>query len=100
MSNPDWYRNLPRWAREAIDQLGHALIGGGPAALVGGLCTLALPGWASGLIGAIAGSFAMGAYELIQNVGDDTNDYLDMARDLGVGIATAIGVGLIIWAVA
>lgn len=100
MSDPGWYKRLPKWAREVVDQLGHTLIGGGPAALIGGLCTLALPAWASGLIGAIAGSFAMGMYELVQNIGDSANDYLDMAIDLAVGISTAICVGLIIWAVA
>lgn len=27
MSNPSWYRSLPRWARESIDQSAHVAIG-------------------------------------------------------------------------
>ncbi len=96
MSDPGWYRRLPKWGQDLADQLGHVLIGGGPAALVGGLCLLALPAWASGLVGAIAGAFAMGCYELAQNLGDDDNDLEDMAVDLAVGISSAMVVGTLV----
>ena len=100
MTDPEWYEALPRWAREWIDQMGHALIGGLPSALFGGLATLGLPAWWAGCIGAVAGSAAMTIYELVQNVGDKSNDYVDMTIDLAVGIGTACLVGAIIWAVA
>lgn len=96
MSDPRWYEQLPKTAQKTVDQIGHVGIGGGPAALVGGLCLLALPAWASGLVGAIAGAFTMGCYELAQNVGDDDNDYADMAVDLSVGISAACVVGTLV----
>lgn len=60
MDAPGWYERLPDWGQDVVDQLGHVLIGGVPAALFGGPCLLALPAWSSGLVGAIAGAFAMG----------------------------------------
>lgn len=93
---PRWYERLPKPWQKVVDQIGHVLIGGGPAALVGGLCLLALPAWASGLVGAIVGSFTMGCYELAQNVGDKDNDYEDMAIDLSVGISAACVVGTLV----
>lgn len=96
MRAPGWYERLPKPAQKTLDQLGHVGIGGGPAALVGGLCLLALPAWASGLTGAAVGAATMGAYELAQNVGDRDNDYRDMAVDLAVGILSAIVVGALI----
>ncbi len=99
MDDPEWYEALPERAQDVVDQLGHVLIGGGPAALVGWLCLLALPAWASGIVGAIAGAFAMGCYELVQNLGDHDNDLEDMAIDLSVGISAAMVVGTIIAAV-
>lgn len=96
MDEPGWYERLSKAAQQVVDQIGHVLIGGGPAALVGGLCLLALPAWASGLVGAIAGAFTMGCYELAQNLGDDDNDFEDMAVDLAVGISAACVVGTLI----
>jgi hypothetical protein len=96
MNEPEWYDRLPKWGQDVVDQIGHVGIGGGPAAVVGGLCLLALPAWASGLVGAIAGAFTMGAYELAQNLGDDDNDFEDMGVDLAVGISSAMVVGTII----
>lgn len=93
---PPGYERLPKWGQKVVDQIGHVLIGGGTAALVGGLCLLALPAWASGLVGAIAGAFTMGCYELVQNLGDDDNDYADMAVDLSVGISAACVVGTLV----
>lgn len=96
MDEPGWYERLPKAAQKVVDQLGHVGIGGGPAALVGGLCLLALPAWVSGVIGAAVGALAMGAYELAQNVGDRDNDLEDMAVDLSVGISAACVVGTLI----
>ena len=86
MKDPGWYQRLPKSWQKVVDQIGHVGIGGAPAALIGGLCLLALPAWVSGVIGAAIGVSAMGAYELAQNVGDDDNDLEDMAIDLAVDV--------------
>lgn len=90
---PRGYERLPKWSQKVVDQIGHVGIGGGPAALVGGLCLLGLSSGVSGAIGAAVGVLAMGAYELAQNLGDRDNDYADMALDLSVGITSALVVG-------
>lgn len=99
-SDPTWYEALPDWAQDVIDQLGHVAIGGLPASLVGGISQIWLDGGWAGLIGGAVGAVTMGIYELVQNVGDQVNDYADMALDLAVGIGSAVLVGLIIWGVA
>lgn len=96
MGDPKWYRRLPKWGQDLVDQLGHVGIGGVPAAVLGGCLLTILPAGWSGLIGAIAGALTMGLYETIQNVGDWDNDYEDMALDLSVGVSAAVLVGILV----
>ena len=98
MKAPRWYQRLPRWGQKLVDQLGHGGIGGGTAAIFGGLALLGLSGEWAGAVGAASGSLAMGAYELAQNVGDTDNNYADMAIDLVVGVGSAVAIGAAYWA--
>lgn len=99
MSDPGWYKRLPRWAQKLVDQGAHLALGAAIAGLVGGLSRLKLSaGWA-GLTGAAAGAVSAVVYELIQNVGDDSNNVLDAVLDVSVWTAGGVLVGLTIWAV-
>lgn len=81
----DWYDEQPELVRGILDQLGHfALFGlvatGGP----GLIARIWLTAPIAGCVGAAIGVCSFATYELVQNVGDDDNDYTDLAVDLGV----------------
>lgn len=98
MSDPKWYRALPRWAQKAVDQILHALAGAGISALVGGVTSIWLDGWIAGSIGALVSSAAGGIREAVQNLGDRANDTLGNWIDWGVWTVAGIGIGLVVWA--
>lgn len=92
----DWYDEQPELIRDIIDQSAHFFGFGLGAALVGGLARIGLGPVASGAIGAACGIIAAGVYELVQNVGDDDNDYADLAVDITFEVLGPLFAGTLI----
>lgn len=76
---PGWYKDLPHWGQEVVDQTLHFILGFSIAAVAG-----------------LGFSIGMAVLrETVQNWGDDNNDYLDMMIDLlfwtiGAVVASAV----------
>ncbi len=99
MSDPKWYARLPKPVQKLVDQVAHAAIGAAIAGLVGGLSRLKLsPLWAA-VAGASASVLGAVVYELVQNLGDESNNVADAILDSSVWSLGGAAVGLTIWGV-
>ena len=76
---PAWYAKLPHWGQEAIDQGLHFTAGFLISAVAGPIVSI--------VVACIR--------ELVQNWGDDNNDYLDMMIDMLVWTLGAIAASLV-----
>lgn len=81
----EWYDEQPELVRDLLDQLGHfALFGLVATGGSGLIARIWLSATVAACIGAAVGVCSFAAYELVQNFGDDDNDYADLAVDLGI----------------
>lgn len=90
MSRPDWYRKLPRWAREAIDQAAHVAMG----AVAGCVAWIGHPIAA----GVFAAACVAAAREREQ--WPPSKGIWDVVLDVTTVVLGGLGMGLLVWAVA
>ena len=89
MSRPDWYRKLPRWAREAIDQAALVAMG----AVAGCVAWIGHPIAA----GVFAAACVAAAREREQW---PPARWWDLVLDVAMVVLGGLGMGLLVWAVA
>lgn len=81
----EWYEGQDRLVRDLLDQLGHvALFGVVATGITGVIARVWFEPVVAACAAAAVGTVSFGLYELVQNVGDRDNDYIDLAVDLAV----------------
>lgn len=90
MSRPDWYKDLPRWARETIDQAAHVAMG----AVAGCVAWIGHPILA-GLVAALCVAAAREREQWPPSKG-----IWDVVLDVAMVAVGGVAMGVIVWAVA
>lgn len=81
----EFYDDQPELVRDLLDQLGHfALFGLVATGIPGLIARIWLEPVVAACAAAAVGTVSFGLYELLQNIGDRDNDYIDLAVDLAV----------------
>lgn len=89
MSNPGWYKELPKWVRETIDQTGHLVIG----AVAASVLWIAHP-----ILAGMAAALWVAAVREREQW--PPRRWWDLVLDVGTVVVGGVAMGAIIWAVA
>lgn len=89
MSNPNWYRKLPRWARQIVDQTLHVAIGAVAASVL----------WIAHPIAAGAAAALWAAF-LREREQWPPKRWWDLALDVVMVGLGGVAMGAIVWSVA